>query len=118
MATNATDEQAETYREFKEAVNMTASELTKWLDTEESGQVGWKGDDGHDEKSESVGHQSGRHIVEILHKKKADLSDDDYAHMRKVVGYIKRHSAQEPKEKDPHSRWAMSLKNWGHDPYK
>jgi hypothetical protein len=112
------DEKAEIHDEFKSLVNMTASQLEKFLQTDESKEVGFKGESGDDDSKESVGHQSGTKIVEILHKKKADLEDDDYAHMRKVVGYIKRHSAQEPKEKDPHSRWALSLKNWGHDPYK
>ena len=33
-------------RDFTTAVNMTASELSDWLDTEESRKVGWKGKDG------------------------------------------------------------------------
>lgn len=112
------NEKVEIHQEFKELVNMTASQLEKFLQTDESKEVGFKGESGDDASKESVGHQSGTRIVQILHKKKAELDDDDYAHMRKVVGYIKRHSAQEPKEEDPHSRWALSLKNWGHDPYK
>jgi hypothetical protein len=118
MAALTDDEKSGIHQEFKELVNMTASQLEKFLQTDESKEVGFKGESGDDESKESIGHQSGTHIVAILHKKKADLEDDDYAHMRKVIGYIKRHSAQGPKEKDPHSRWALSLKNWGHDPYK
>ncbi len=38
-------------------------------------------------------------------KKKAELTDDDYAHMRKVVGYVHHHLAQGgPKEDKEHSR--------------
>lgn len=107
----------DTIREFHEAVNMTASELTKWLDTDQSQEVGWKGEDGHG-AGESVGHKSGRRIVELLAKKKADLSDDDLAHMRKVVGYVHRHMAQGPESDVEHSRWRYSLMNWGHDPAK
>lgn len=118
MATLTDEAKSEIYDDFKELVNMTASQIEKFLETDESKEVGFKGESGDDESKESVGHQSGAKIVEILHKKKADLGDDDYTHMRKVVGYIKRHSAQGPGEKDPHSRWALSLKNWGHDPYK
>lgn len=67
---------------------------------------------------ESVGHGSGRRIVEILGKKN-QLADDDYAHMRKVVGYVRRHLAQRPSEEDIEgSRWRFSLMNWGHDPLK
>jgi hypothetical protein len=102
--------------DFTEAVNMTASELTKWLQTKESRAVGWKGKDGKG-TGESVGHASGRRIAAILIKRNADLTDDDYAHMRKVVGYIRRHRAQEPVNIAT-SRWRYSLMNWGYDPLK
>ncbi len=113
------DVKSEIYDDFKELVNMTASDLGKFLETDESQKVGFKGADGNDGTAESVGHQSGERIVEILHKKKGDLSDDDYAHMKKVIGYIRRHSAQRPHKDDiEHTNWAYSLKNWGHDPAK
>lgn len=102
-------------REFDRVVNLTPAELTKWLDTEESRSVGWtrKGED------ESVGHQSGRRIVEIKRKKKAELTDEDYEHMRKVVGYVRRHEAQGgPAGDKSHSRWRYSLMNWAHDPLR
>ncbi len=101
------------YRDFTRAVNMAPAELEDWLETEESRKVGWKADG----RRESIGHASGRRIVGIKRKKKAELSDDDYAHMRKVVGYVARHSAQRP-ENVVTSRWRYSLMNWGHDPLK
>ena len=103
-------------KDFDEAVNMTASELKKWLDTKESRTVGWKGKDGKG-KGESVGHASGRRIVGMLGKANAELSDDDYSHMRKVIGYVRRHRAQEPANIAT-SRWRYSLMNWGNDPLK
>jgi hypothetical protein len=99
--------------EFGEAVNMTAGQLEEWLDTEESKSVGQK-----DGGGESTGHASGRRIIDILHKKKADLTDDDRAHMRKVVGYVHRHLAQRPKGDVEDTKWRYSLMNWGHDPLK
>ena len=114
----ANDDHAETSKAFGEAVNMTAAALETWLATDESKRVGWKGEDGHG-SGESVGHKEGRHIVEILRARKADLTDDDYAHMKKVVGYVHRHLAQGgPAEDKEHSRWRSSLMNWGHDPLK
>jgi len=98
--------------DFRGAVNMTARQLEAWLQTEESRRVGDKGDDG----GESVGHHSGRRIVTILEKKKADYSDDDLRHMAKVVGYIHRHLAQRPDGDIEETPWRYSLKNWGHDP--
>ena len=104
------------WKDFSEAVNMTASELKAWLKTKESRAVGWKGEAANG-GGESVGHASGRRIVAILGKRKADLTDDDYAHMRKVVGYVRRHRAQEPANIAT-SRWRYSLMNWGNDPLK
>ena len=108
-----TDDAKQTYDEFDHAVNMTASELKKWLDTDQAKEVGQKSGGG-----ESTGHESGRHIVAILEKKKADLTEDDLAHMRKVVGYVKRHLAQRPSGDVTDTRWRYSLMNWGHDPEK
>jgi hypothetical protein len=108
------DDSDDTRKEFDDAVNMTASELEEWLDTDESKSVGQKPGGG----GESTGHESGRHIVKILKSKNSDLSDDDYAHMRKVVGYTKRHLAQRPSGDVEDSAWRYSLMNWGHDPVK
>jgi hypothetical protein len=102
-------------KDFARAVNMTAGELEAWLKTTESRKVGWKGANGG--HAESVGHASGRRIVTILRKKDGELTEDDLAHMRKVVGYVRRHSAQRP-ENIYTSRWRYSLMNWGHDPTK
>lgn len=107
-------DRASVIHDFKAAVNMAPAALERWLQTEESSQVGFtaEGD------KESVGHQSGRRIVELLHKKQADLNDDDLAHMRKVAGYVHRHLAQRPQGDVRDTRWRWSLMNWGHDPLK
>ncbi|MEU6281377.1 DUF3140 domain-containing protein [Streptomyces sp. NPDC047028] len=97
---------------FHDAVNMAPAELEKWLETDESQSAGQR-DDG-----ESVGHASGRRIVELLRTKKADLGDDDIAHMRKVVGYVHRHLEQRPGRDVTGTPWRHSLMNWGHDPLK
>lgn len=105
---NNTDE--EVYKSFKKLVNMTASQIEKWLKTEESQNTGWDSGDG-----EAIGHKSGKKIVDILQKKKADLTAADYKHMHKVVSYISRHTAQKPGGDVEHSKWNYSLKNWGYD---
>ncbi|OWK31605.1 DUF3140 domain-containing protein [Sphingomonas dokdonensis] len=112
------DDREQVYKDFNEAVNMPPAEIEKFLNTDESKEVGWKGKDGNGD-GESVGHASGRRIVEIKRTKKADLTDDDYAHMKKVVGYVHRHMAQGgPEDDKEHSAWRYSLMNWGHDPLK
>ncbi|MEH1916416.1 DUF3140 domain-containing protein [Nostoc sp.] len=97
--------------EFHQAVNMTPKELESWLDTDESQTVGQK--DGDDE---SIGHKSGRRIIQLL-QKKDDYTNDDLSHMKKVISYVHRHLAQQPSG-DLDTRWCYSLKNWGHDPLK
>ncbi len=106
--------------EFRDAVNMTPAALEKWLDTEASKSVGWA--DGANKTTadgpEAVGHKEGHRIVAICRKKSADRTDDDLAHMRKVVGYVHRHLAQRPSGDVTDTRWRHSLMNWGHDPLK
>ncbi len=95
--------------DFNALVNLEAAELRAWLLTPESHKVGTirRGE------TESVGRQSPA----------ADLSEADYAHMKKVIGYCRRHLAQRPQAlrtggdvKD--TRWRWSLMNWGHDPLR
>ncbi|MBE9226637.1 DUF3140 domain-containing protein [Phormidium sp. LEGE 05292] len=99
--------------EFQQNVNMTAKEIESWLKTDESKSVGKK-----EGNQESIGHESGRHIVEILQKKEGNYTEDDLSQMQRVVSYIKRHSAQKPSSDIEDSRWRYSLMNWGHDPLK
>lgn len=99
--------------EFHQSVNMTSKEIESWLKTLESKEVGQK-----DGEEESIGHKSGQKIIEILSKKQDEYDDNDLAHMKKVVSYVHRHSAQKPSKDIEHSRWLYSLKNWGHDPLK
>ena len=107
-------------KDFAAAVNMTPAQLAKWLESEDSQSVGYV--DGENKSGlggkEAVGHAAGRRIVEIKHKKASELTDDDYAHMKKVVGYVHRHMAQKPKGDITDTRWRHSLMNWGHDPEK
>jgi hypothetical protein len=107
------DDDHNVWEEFRDTVNMTASELEKWLKTDKSKEVGQKSGD-----EESTGHASGRRIIAILKSKKSELTEDDYAHMRKVVGYAKRHLKQRPSGDVKDTRWRYSLMNWGHDPEK
>ena len=108
------DDPKKVIADFKAAVNMTPRQIDAWLDSEDSKKVGFKGDSG----GESVGHHSGRRIIQILGKKQADYTDDDLKHMAKVVGYVHRHLAQKPSGDIEDTPWRYSLMNWGHDPSK
>jgi hypothetical protein len=103
----------DTIWEFGRVVNMAPAAMERWLETEDSKAVGWR----HEGEDEAVGHQSGRRIVELKRKKKAELTEDDLHFMRRVIGYVHRHMAQGgPAEGKETSRWRYSLMNWGHDP--
>ncbi|KAJ5788786.1 hypothetical protein N7457_003776, partial [Penicillium paradoxum] len=104
--------------EFHDLVNMGPTELRNWLEQEESRRAGWAGGSG-----ETIGHESGRRIVRILEhnptEDPSEYTDQDIAHMRRVVSYCKRHLAQEGRTKhDTNSKSYRSLKNWGHDALK
>lgn len=119
-------EDNEVITEFNEYVNVSASELDKWLKSDDSSKAGWHKDGGD---GESVGQESGHKIVEILKsnpsKDPEKYTDDQIQHMRKVASYCKRHLAQEAKglkDKGPEeakkTKSYISLMNWGHDPLK
>jgi hypothetical protein len=108
------DNSKDVEKQFADAVNMGATELEKWLETDESKSVGAGG-----KGQESTGHESGRRIVEILRKKKDQRDADDTDQMKRTVSYVHRHLAQKPtKESIAGSKWRYSLMNWGHDPLK
>ncbi len=92
-----------------------------------------------DGSGESIGHESGRKIVDILQRNPSKVSllhpilqyltdmwqdpskftEDDKEHMRRVVSYCKRHLAQEGKLKETKgpeelekTKSTRSLKNW------
>ena len=106
------DKKDEVYSDFTDCVNMQPKELEEWLETQKSKSVG------DNDSGESTGHRSGRRIVEIKRTNKDDLTDSQYEHMQKVVGYVHRHTAQKPSGDIEESDWRYSLMNWGHDPCK
>ena len=113
--TKAKADTKETIHDFKQAVNMSATELARWLKTDESRSVGQT----KDGENEAIGHQSGRKIIHLLETRETDYTEADLAHMRKVVSYVRRHTAQGPTKSDVEtSHWRYSLMNWGHDPCK
>jgi len=104
---------------FDALVNMTPAELEAWLKRPESHKVGMvrRGE------TESVGRQSARAILAIRATPTDDLTEAQYAHMKKVIGYCRRHLAQRPQSWKTggdltNTRWRWSLMNWGHDPLR
>jgi hypothetical protein len=111
MATS--DDRARIIARFRRAVNMTPAELADWLETEASHAVGDRSGGG-----ESIGHASGRRILDLLWTDPDRYTAADLAHMRRVHAYVARHTAQRPRGDVTDTRWRYSLMNWGHDPLK
>lgn len=105
------EEREETWNDFRELVNMTPADLEKRPASDVARHAGQ-----HQDGGESTGHASGRRIVAIVRTGKGDLTDDDYQHMRKAVGYVRSHLAQRPSGNVRDTRWRYSLVNRGHDP--
>ena len=99
-------------KSFNNVVNMPAKTLQVWLKTEHSLAVGFKTSD----TDESVGHQSGMHIIKLLKLAPNEFTDEDIKFANKVVGYVHRHLAQKPQGDITDTNWRYSLMNWGHDP--
>ena len=101
-------------KEFRAVVNLTRSQLERWLGMPDSKKLGFK-----DEiKAGTVGHESGHRILKILSKRRDKYTDDDLRHMQTVVGFVLSHRAQKPPGDIVASNWRYSLMNWGHDPTK
>ncbi len=107
------DGQEDVIQAFRQDVNMSAAQLERWLETDESKAAGQRTDG----RGESTGHASGRRIVQLL-RHDGEYKPPDIAHMRKVSGYIARHVAQRPEGDVRDTRWRHSLMNWGHYPLK
>lgn len=59
-----------------------------------------------------------QYVVRSEKSGKKAVTEEDYAHLRKVIGYVHRHLAQRPAGDVRETKWRYSLMNWGHDPLK
>ena len=100
------------WENFHEAVNMTSEELRNWLLTESSGEDTFAADP-------DLGMpEIGRRVVEILRKRKVDLTREDADVMRRVSDYVASRESNRPAEGIRHDQWRRSLMTVGHDPLK
>ncbi|MFE6127751.1 DUF3140 domain-containing protein [Streptomyces sp. NPDC056437] len=94
------------WEEFHQLVNMTSQELTAWLRTSEAAET----------LPESAGAATGLQVVALLHKRRADLTDEDVQLMLRVVEEIE--DQQERASDSDDERWRQGLMTLGHDPLK
>ena len=101
----------ELWDEFHRVVNMTSRELSDWLRTRDAGER-------TEELPDQSGPPTGQHVLHVLGKRKADLTDDDRRVMQKVVRRVheQRRDDLEPTAGD--EGWRHRLMSIGHDPLK
>ncbi|MGW3622112.1 DUF3140 domain-containing protein [Streptomyces sp. NPDC000880] len=100
------------WAEFHRVVNMTSQELSAWLTTYDAD----KADKSEQPLPEDDGSPTGLHVLGILHKRRADLTNDDINVMYEVVDAVGTQRHDDPREGDPSLR--HRLMSIGHDPLK
>lgn len=90
---------------------MTSAELRDWLATEASGET----TDGYPDQA---GAPTSRTVLEVLGKRRTDLTEPDAQTMRDVVGAIRAERGDEPEPTAGDTAWRHRLMSIGHDPLK
>ena len=90
---------------FHSAVNMSSEELRRWLLADASGEEAFPNDGGVD--------REGERIVEVLNKRRTDVTSDDIALMERVTEFVQE-ELERPRPED--DQWRRRMMRVGHDP--
>ena len=101
----------EVWDDFHTVVNMTSRELAEWLRTESATEE-------TEELPDQVGPETGRRVVQILGKRRLDLTEDDVAVMRRVIDTVRSQRVPELDPKAGDDQWRRHLMDVGHNPLK
>ncbi len=99
------------WQEFHNAVNMTSRELQEWLQTAAA-------DTDTEALPDQAGPELGRRVVEVLGKRRTDITDSDAAVMTNVIDLVR---SEDPGPDGGHAgddTWRRRLMTVGHDPLK
>ena len=95
---------------FHQVINMTSEELRAWL-------LSGAPDDAALPGEPDLGLPDlGRQVVELLRKRKVELTQRDANVMEQVVDFVLTQEAEGPDESD--EEWRRSLMTVGHDPMR
>jgi hypothetical protein len=100
------------WEDFHRLVNMTSDELRTWLLTDASGEEAFPAEPGNGVS------ELGARVVDLLRKRKVDLTDGDADVMRQVVEYVEEHLDAPPPDGASNERWRHELMTVGHDPLR
>jgi len=97
---------------FHEVINMTSEELHAWLLSEAS-------DDDAPPREPDLGlPELGQRVVDLLRKRKVDLTERDADVMEQVVDFVFTQEAKGPADMETDEEWRRSLMTVGHDPMR
>lgn len=114
------DEQKETYKTWKQLVNMSAKELQKFYDSKEGKEAGLSKDEAKEEGI-SRGRDSAKAIIRMKSKKVEDWNSTDWEWAKKQNSFIARMKGMKGDlydDKGEKTRKHTSLLIWGHNPEK
>jgi Protein of unknown function (DUF3140) len=106
-----TDIDDELWQEFHTLVNMTSRELQDWLATDAAGTD-------REAYPDQAGDDRSRAVLNILSKRRTDLTDDDIGVMRSVVNELRAERGEQPEPAAGDAQWRHRLMSIGHDPLK
>ena len=109
MATSIVDDVL--WENFHTVVNMTSRELRDWLAVQGAGEE-------TEEVPDRAGPHLGHRVLDILGKRRADVTSDDVAVMQKVVDKVLSQRREDLEPTAGEARWRHRLMNIGHDPLK
>jgi hypothetical protein len=101
----------ELWEEFHRVVNMTSRELSEWLmvrSATEDAEV----------PPDQAGTETGQRVVQILGKRRTDLTSKDVAVMEKVVAKVHDERREDLEPTAGQAHWRHKLMTLGHDPLK
>ena len=115
-----TDEQKETYKKWKELVNMSRSELEKFYNSEEGKIAGLSAKEAKEQGIDS-GRESARWIMKMKYVPVKEWNSNMWRWAKKQISFISRMSGMKGKlydEKGRKTRKHLALLIWGHNPEK
>ncbi|HEY8482602.1 MAG TPA: DUF3140 domain-containing protein [Spirillospora sp.] len=113
MSNRVPPETERVWEDFHRVVNMTSDELRVWLLTDASGEVAFP-DPGRGPGVSGLGAR----VVDILRKRKVDLTERDVEVMRDVVDFVEDKLENRPRHAERDDDWRHALMTVGHDPLR
>ncbi|MEO3823278.1 DUF3140 domain-containing protein [Actinomadura sp. B10D3] len=101
------------WEDFHRLVNMTSDELRVWLLTDASGEEAFPADGAGPGVSEL-----GARVVDVLRKRKVDLTENDAEVMQEVVAFVEDRLENRPPNAERDEEWRHALMSVGHDPLR